>query len=400
LLYSQSLRVSRQDYHLSWGGIVKRLDFLDSLRGIAALFVLIHHVPLLVHPKLPIPDAITPFVMYGWTGVELFFVISAFSLCLTMPRHQASQGPLVSYAISRLSRIAPLFYLLVFCNVGYIWFIKGGVVDPLEVLTNLTFTFNLVPSHVNSMVRAGWTIGTEMLFYLIFPLLYVRFRTIGARIALICIAIGAWQLFKPVIPLVEDDVVRNHFAGRTLMVHIVSFALGMLAFSVYSTLKEHPASRQIGTALLACGVLGIGLLIQSPYRFGVLQANQWPSFFYALILVGLGLCPFSAIVNRVTTFYGKICYSTYLLHVPVLLVLEPAYRWIYAHGPGVPVNFAVCLVLTVAAVTGVAVVSYRYIEQPGLELGRAIKARLFAKGERASNVITGRTVHSSPGAKA
>src|SRR5690606_22630615 len=133
-------------------------------------------------------------------------------------------------------------------------------------------------------------------------------------------------------------------------------------------------------ALLSIGLLGIALLAQSPYRFGVLEANQWPSVFYAFILVGLGLCPLEAIVNRVTAFYGEICYSVYLLHQPVIFFMEPVYRGIYAQF-GVTVSFTACLALTLAVVTGVAFLSHRYIEKPGLDLGRRVKAWLFARGE-------------------
>lgn len=335
-------------------------------------------MPLIVSPRLAVPEIIEPLQRYGWTGVQLFFVISAFSLCLTMPRHEASPRPLLSYAISRLSRIAPLFYLLLLCNVFYVAARWGAYPDPYRVLTSLTFTYNLFPAYSNGIVGAGWTIGTEMLFYLLFPLVYANFRSIGARIALICLSIGFWHLFKAnVIPLIEDDAVRRQFASLTLAAHFPSFALGMLAFSIYEQFKHHRSARHIGATLFCVGVLGIGLLLGNPYRFGVLEYNQWPSVFYTAMLVGLGLCPLTVIVNRVTEFYGVICYSLYLWHPPVIFALAPTYRWIYSQGFGVGASFSICLAVTIAVATGVAVLSYRFIELPGLSLGRKVKDRLL-----------------------
>jgi len=95
------------------GDAGKRLVFLDSLRGFAALFVVAFHsylVPAIQKPALP--TWLSPAVFYGSSGVILFFVISAFSLSLTMPRHEANGG-LTSYYLSRLFRIAPLSQLIV-----------------------------------------------------------------------------------------------------------------------------------------------------------------------------------------------------------------------------------------------------------------------------------------------
>jgi peptidoglycan/LPS O-acetylase OafA/YrhL len=86
----------------------KRLEFLDSLRGIAAVYVVIFHTALVSAPKPSLPDWAKPIVLFGASGVMLFFVISGFSLCLTMPRHEQSNTPLASYYLSRFFRIAPL----------------------------------------------------------------------------------------------------------------------------------------------------------------------------------------------------------------------------------------------------------------------------------------------------
>jgi peptidoglycan/LPS O-acetylase OafA/YrhL len=91
---------------------MKRLAYLDSLRGLAALYVLVYHAILVAQPNLVVPAWTAPFFLAGGTGVMLFFVVSAFSLCLTWPRHEKTGAPLTSYFISRFFRIAPLFYFM------------------------------------------------------------------------------------------------------------------------------------------------------------------------------------------------------------------------------------------------------------------------------------------------
>lgn len=89
-----------------------RLPQLDALRGLAALYVVLYHVMAMPDPDLQVPAAALPIVGMGGSGVVLFFVMSAFSLCMTWPRHVASGLPLRSFYLSRLFRIAPLLLVL------------------------------------------------------------------------------------------------------------------------------------------------------------------------------------------------------------------------------------------------------------------------------------------------
>src|SRR5688500_7995573 len=85
--------------------------FLDSLRGLAALYVVLYHLPA-IPQYLGIPPWAQRIVLFGGSGVTLFFIVSGFSLCLTMPAHQRTGAPLFSFYTKRLLRIAPLFYVV------------------------------------------------------------------------------------------------------------------------------------------------------------------------------------------------------------------------------------------------------------------------------------------------
>lgn len=98
-----------------------RLYFLDSLRGLAAIYVLAFHVFASPQPNMPLPPMAKQWLDFGHTGVTLFFVISAFSLSMTMPRHIASGAPILSFAISRFFRIVPLFHVLIAYQLTFNW---------------------------------------------------------------------------------------------------------------------------------------------------------------------------------------------------------------------------------------------------------------------------------------
>ena len=61
-----------------------KLDFIDSLRGLAALYVLVYHMTYAIGGSVSAPKWLVPFVFLGHSGVTLFFAVSAFTLCLSM----------------------------------------------------------------------------------------------------------------------------------------------------------------------------------------------------------------------------------------------------------------------------------------------------------------------------
>jgi peptidoglycan/LPS O-acetylase OafA/YrhL len=105
----------------SSSGAVARLDFLDALRAIAALWVVHYHLILIAQPHLAFPNWAW-LASIGGMGVTLFFVVSSFSLCHTMPIHDREDDRLLAFYLRRFFRIAPLFYfMLTFYCLRDIW---------------------------------------------------------------------------------------------------------------------------------------------------------------------------------------------------------------------------------------------------------------------------------------
>ena len=84
-------------------------------------------------------------------------------------------------------------------------------------------------------------------------------------------------------------------------------------------------------------------------------------------------------VSRPTRYLGKISYSLYLNHPTVVLLLTPAYRWIYSQTPYLTVSLVASVVLTFAVTVPLSILTYRFIEAPGIALGRSLGARWQAK---------------------
>jgi peptidoglycan/LPS O-acetylase OafA/YrhL len=227
---------------------MKRLEFLDSLRGIAALYVVIFHTALISVPKPSLPEWAKPIVMFGGSGVMLFFVISGFSLCLTMPRHGRSKTPLASYYLSRFLRIAPLFYMMIiYWYVAYVvvWGVYPG---PAKIAANVLFLFNFRPSWQEGVVWASWTIGVEMLFYTFFPFFYAYFDTVRKKLILLAITIGAYFIFTLVanwLPVDHEALVQ--YERFTVLKFLPIFVTGMIAFDIFlQTTSSTNGYRRLG----------------------------------------------------------------------------------------------------------------------------------------------------------
>ena len=346
---------------------MKRIPELDALRGLAALYVILFHTAFSPQPNLGLPGVALLPVLFGGTGILLFFVISGFSLSMTMPRHSASGRLLWSYSISRIFRIAPLFYFILALSVGRDYFLSG-VRDPLGLIgINALFLFNLFPSLEAGIVWASWTIGIEMLYYVLFPIIY----SLSSRnkvvllfgSAALCLALG-------------PDGPWPHLSWFSAFGFLPVFLTGELAFTAYSRLQSHADSREWGMAaiLLSGAILLSTMLI--PEAEKSLQLRYLIGLGYALLLAGVILCPGRVLRTKIFGFYGKISYSTYLSHAPVVYSLSPVYPKIFSVVP-FDIAYFLCLILTIAIVTPISWVLYRYVELPGIRFGsRLIRPRL------------------------
>src|SRR6187551_2602544 len=85
----------------------QNLEFVDALRGVAILMVIITHVS----PATPdVSGLMSNLCSYGRMGVQLFFVLSAFTLCLTYANRTNDPYSVSKFYIRRYLRISPMYY--------------------------------------------------------------------------------------------------------------------------------------------------------------------------------------------------------------------------------------------------------------------------------------------------
>jgi peptidoglycan/LPS O-acetylase OafA/YrhL len=364
---------------------MKRLHYVDALRGLAAVLVLIFHTWNEPHPKPDLLGPLQPIVANLSSGVILFFLVSAFSLCYTMRHHEESGHRLTSFYVHRAFRILPLYYAV----LAYAWLSGSHFADGLSVgqwLEAITLTYNLDPANIYGFVPAGWTLSVELIFYLVFPFLVLRINSIGRTVTWIAGALLAWFLALQIVPKLglpadQQAAVTAHSVVRLATVLLVGFLVYRVVLVLNARDLEDDSRRDVGNALTATGILLLWCQFSGwiPPVFG--NTSLITALCYAVLFVGLALNPTRLLVNRVTCALGTISYSAYLIHPWVVFELAPVYPKIQALSSVATLTFIGCVALTLAITALLASITYLLIERPGIALGR----RLLQRASRTSN---------------
>ncbi|MFD2056546.1 acyltransferase family protein [Mesorhizobium calcicola] len=352
-----------------------RFPYLSALRGLAALWVVMVHVAKMPSPALVLPWWLEPFVKSGIMGVNLFFLVSAFSLCLTMPKHENEARPYLGFLLRRFFRIAPLFYVMVVFTYFY-----NPAVFPYNwktILANASFIFNFVPGYgyQTSIVLAGWTIGIEMAFYLLFPFIYVRTRSVLlALIGLIISLIAAWVFRSTIGFLVADP---RSYILYSLFRAAPMFMFGIIAFYMVPIADRWKNKRAIGAALLASVPLQFYAIVKGAVLFG--EASYWQGLMFGCLLIGLYLFPFKLLVNRATVWLGNISYSVYLVHSPIISHLFRDQKPFQGANLSQLEIFALTLGITLIYVIPIAALTFYAWENWINEWGKGFASRFAAR---------------------
>lgn len=350
----------------------RHYDFIDSLRGIAALSVLTVHLGRLTTPSIEAPAWIFPLTDIGGTGVLLFFVLSAFTLSLSMKSRRDEANPLRNYFIRRFFRIAPLFYVVMIATYFRDIYVFGVWQPWSEVLKSMFFVLNFFPGSEQGFVWASWTIGAEMAFYAIFPLVFMLSR--GLRSSLLVLLLSflirwVWKLF---IFNKMGAAEAAAFYSTSIIHHLPHFIMGIVTYHVYEATKHVRLNRiACFTFLLALPALIFTLIAYKVINYYILDDRSTScSLLFSIIIIGVSQLPLKAIVNRFTIYVGKISYSVYLIHANVIYFAGSKISSLLGGYDHSGWKYALCLVCVLSITLALSAFSYVIIEKNGNRLGR------------------------------
>jgi peptidoglycan/LPS O-acetylase OafA/YrhL len=335
-----------------------RLGFIDTLRGAAAVYVILFHVWRAPNPPVTPPRMLQSFIGAGWSGVTLFFILSAFTLAMSLDLRRDEPRPLLSFYIRRFYRIAPLFY---------VWLALMAVRtrSPIRVvLLNASFGYNFFPVLQEGIVWASWTISIEMIFYLILPVI-LQFASTWIRIVAALLAtLGLARLLEGYVGTSEAGKSYNDYA---FFHHLPVFIVGIICYLIY---RDSAAwrSRYAGAILVAFSAAGHLALTLAGIGSGSMGLYLYAAN-YGLLTLGMAFCPTLGELS-VTKSLGKMSYSLYLNHPILISLLSPLFASYSRFEPGV--HYSLSILLLAVDLLALSAFTYRFIERPGIRLGDRI----------------------------
>lgn len=351
------------------------LPGLLGLRGIAAFAVVLFH---LVHlANIAVPPAFSFIAADFGKGVHLFFVLSAFSLMHSTEHtlHRASWAK--EYFVRRFFRIAPLFYCILAIMVLWPAFKAQHLTVSLStLLLNLTFTFGFAPW--TGIVWAGWTVGVEMMFYAILPVLLLTVRSSRGLLMLVIVCMLFSFAARTELQAHYEHTVslyRYNWAYFSFAANACYFALGMYAFRIAGEIGENSTAMRWGVSVFTSVLL---LILLAGGSIGWRPDLVLWGFGFALLALWQSKWPNRWCANRLFEYLGERSYSLYLLHpIVIVLLASPLQRlYVFLNPTLGAYAYFVCAVVLLVPLISLSEITYRIVEIPAIRYGKIVSARL------------------------
>ncbi len=353
---------------------------LQSIRGLAALLVLLHHC-LSYYTLDAAFHHVAEILLNAHAAVVTFFVLSGYVLTLSLLRGGLDPGELRRFYLRRLFRIYPaiwvsgLFGLLV---VGLVlgrsqvpnqspWF--SGLFSPGGfTFRNVFASFAGTGTYLNPPL---WSIMVELVGSSLMPLFAIALRLKPVIFAGILLALAGLSFLD--------------FGSLILVLtarYAVCFAIGASIVLWQAPVGRWLDRRGARLAALCCVLLLLFFRTAGDWRFADDYNAPLPGLVESLaaaLLMALVVGrrdAFAGLATRPLAFLGEISYSVYLLHFPMMAAIaELAGGWLgLSLFSGTPLSGFLLALATTSLTLPAAALVYRWIELPGMALGRKLTA--------------------------
>ena len=377
----------------------RHVDFLDSLRGVAILAVLLFHTLGMVfgYDELPWDDCFRDFsqggaflyflpVSIGSVGVPIFFVISGFCIHLSFHSQGRHWG---SFSIRRIFRLYPAYLVaLIFFAAMYAQYYQIQWTNPL-VLTQLTshlfFWHNFSNGTIGAINGSFWSIAVEAQLYLLYPGLLFLVSRLNWRRTLFLL--GGIELLIRGSHGLADAMGGNDTAfGATVWKLFVSplgfwFSWSIGSFIADRFLKNQPLPFTQVSPLWWVGLATICYFVRplDPFRF-LLFALATAGLISQLLQRADGSAKTPILSWSLVKKFGLWSYSLYLLHQPLLQVYSYVINWAV---PTAERTVAVAWLLNLTSwlpIILLSVLLHQLVELPGIRWGKHFIQKLQRTG--------------------
>lgn len=349
-----------------------RLLFIDGLRGIAAMLVVLYHFYGHVRGSVEswIPSLISAVFSHGYLGVPIFFVLSGYVITQNVGLRPVSFGFLGRFALRRSIRLDPPYWAAIIVSIS-LGFLAKAIFPDLEktppsiqqLIAHVFYAQNLLG--YGDIVEVFWTLCLEVQFYLFLVLLFMASQLL-TRSENICGVLQSKPFWFAWLLLVGASILD--FVGLFPWPISGLFLPYWYAFAAGSvTCWALGGSAPVRYWFLTLGTITIGLTAN----------HNWPTI--AATVVTAAALLFAGKTDRMSTwlsgsilqFLGRISYSLYLFHAIVGWSAISLFKHVWPPATNAFAAVAAFLFgISVSIVT--AWIVHLTIERPSIRLSRRV----------------------------
>ncbi len=362
----------------------KKFYGLDHLRAFAIFYVFIFHYLMLSRGE---PHWLSSFGTFGWTGVDLFFVLSGFLISSQLFK-EIKKDRLISFKqffLKRFFRIIPAYLVTVTIYFCVPFFREYGQLPPLWKF--LTFTQNLgLDLNRNSTFSHAWSLCVEEHFYLLLPLILLLLqytKQIGKTwwllpvVLVVGIAIRLYSYNKFYLPQAEEEyggVTWYKYIYYPTYCRLDGLLAGVCIAAVYCFLPTIWNKITVYANILF--VTGLCILTGAYFLCSDHQTLAASVFGFTIVAIGFGCILVAAlseksflykIKSRTTTLLANLSYGIYLTHKGIIHITRSLLS-------DVQINSVLILLICMITCIVAAYILHLVVEKPFMKLRNKIIA--------------------------
>ena len=293
----------------------KKIEYLESLRGIAAIMVASFHYKIFDYFGFLIDNS--------WMFVEFFFVLSGFVISLNYQYRISNIKDLITFQKKRFLRLYPLHFLTLILIIFLMFFefikeyLTGNTGDiPVlerfvlnEFLANLLLVHNIILDKL-TFNTPSWSISSEFYVYLLFSIVILLLNKDKKKIIFISIIISTISFYYLLDNSFNPE--KHGFIRCTY-----SFFLGVLIFNIYDMNKLKFPSFITKILILIIIIIMINFeIIQNDININIFMPLIFSLLILSLISSKEDIIK-KILINKNIVLLGTISYGIYMLHMPV-----------------------------------------------------------------------------------
>jgi len=350
-----------------------RLEGIDLLRGLAVLLVVIYHIFTVLDLY---HNPIFPYIhSFGLLGVSLFFIISGYLIYRSFEYNISTEKlkfGLYKYISNRLFRILPAYYF----NLMVVLLMASFVLEHnylytgsffRQIIAHLSFSSYFIYKDTGFGINGVyWTLSIEMLWYIVAPffVLYIKKNKYLILLFLLsfsyllCLDLQYLDTFLNISNNNNLYTILKFYWSFQLPGQLIYFISGIFIYRYIDKIRVISSPKQ--------GILAILILILFIYISRSFEIHK-NFFLNNFLLVSTATILFILLYRSkikymsILEWFGKISYSLYLWHMPILYIMK--HTNIFLH-----LSFSSALVVFIISLLLLSSFSYYFIEEGGFQL--------------------------------